>query len=68
MIPPRRWTEDNDRSRLIDLRGCAWQIVRSYKEEDEIRTLVSDHMRPEAEEADEEDYGDDGLMIRQLVS
>ena len=68
MIPPCRQAEDDDKSRLIDLRRCMWQIVRSYKEEEEICALLSDHMRPAAEEADEEDYGEDGLMIEQLVS
>ena len=43
------------------------QIAHSYKEEEEVHALVSDHMRPVAEEVDEEDYGEDGLMIGQLV-
>ena len=66
-IPPSRQAEDDDRSRLIDLRRHMQQIVHSYKEEEEVRALVSDHMRPVAEEVDEEDYGEDGLMIGQLV-
>ena len=66
-IPPCRQAEDDDKSCLIDLRRHARQIVCSYKEEEEIRTLVSDHMRPVAEEADGEDYGEDGLMIGRLV-
>ena len=57
--------QDYDRSRLIDLKRCTHRIAQSYKEEDEVRALVSDHMRPEA---DKEDYGEDGLMIGRLVS
>ena len=39
------------------------QIAHSYKEEDKVCALVHDHMRPVAKEADEEDYGDDGLIV-----
>ena len=68
MIPPCGWVEDDDRSQLIDLRKHTQKIAHSYKEEDEVHALVRDHMRPVAEVVDEEDYGDDGLMIRRLVS
>ena len=60
--------EDDNRSHLIDLRKHTCEIACSYKEEDEVHALVHDHMRPVAEVVDEEDYGDDGLMIEQLVS
>ena len=68
-IPPCRLAGDDDRSWLIDLRKCTQRIAHSYKEEDKVHTLVRDHMRPVAGVADEEeDYGEDGLMIGQLVS
>ena len=68
MIPPCGLAEDDDRSRLINPRKCAHKVVLSYKEE-EVCTLVRDHMRPVADIAEEnEDYRDDGLMIGWLVS
>ena len=69
MIPPCRLVENNNRSHLLDLRKHTREMACSYKEEGEVCTLVRDHIRPVAEVADEEeDYGEDGLMIGQLVS